>query len=65
MSDGDAYDGAMGPVRKRIVAGVLVAVAGLTALLGLPFVVPIVNAVARRRAPSSDRIVAMPRGLPG
>lgn len=48
-------------MRRRIVATVLVVVAGLTALLGLPFVVPIVNAVSRRRANWSGQVVSAPR----
>ncbi len=47
----------MGRIRRTMVASVLVAVAGLSALLGLPFIVPIVHAVARRKAPESGQVM--------
>ena len=47
----------MGRIRRAVVASILVAVAGLSALLGLPFIVPIVDAVARRKAPESGQMM--------
>jgi hypothetical protein len=47
----------VGRIRRSTVALVLVVVAGLSVLLGLPFIVPIVNAVARRRGPESGQVV--------
>jgi hypothetical protein len=45
----------MGGVRKAIIVTILIVVAGLTALFGLPFIAPIINAVARRKAPESGQ----------
>ena len=47
----------MGRIRRAVVVSVLVTVAGLSALLGLPFIVPIVDAIARRNAPASGEIL--------
>lgn len=47
----------MGRIRRAVVVSVLVVLAGLSALLGLPFIVPIVDAIARRDAPPSGEIL--------
>ncbi len=47
----------MGRIRRAVVVSVLVAVAGLSALLGLPFIVPLVDAIVRRNAPPSGEIL--------
>jgi hypothetical protein len=52
----EGYDRWMGRIRRAVVASILVGVAGLSALLGLPFIVPIVDAVARRKAPESGQV---------
>ncbi len=47
----------MGSFRCTVIVAVLALVSGLTSLLGLPFLVPIINAVGRRKGPESVQIL--------
>ena len=52
-----SYHGAMRSVRRTVIVVILVIVSGLTSLLGLPFMVPIINAVGRRKGQESAQIL--------
>lgn len=47
----------MRSVRRTVIVVILVIVSGLTSLLGLPFMVPIINAVGRRKGQESAQIL--------
>jgi hypothetical protein len=47
----------MRALRRTVIVVVLVLVSGLTSLLGLPFMVPIINAVGRRKGQESTQVL--------
>jgi hypothetical protein len=54
---GGSYPNRVSSFRRTAIVVVLVLVSGLTSLLGLPFIVPIINAVGRRKGPESVQIL--------